>query len=115
MSYKITKANEAYTYEAPLHYDCRATRLHDPQDVNEGKIINGLSHFLPGGGIEKAANPNESIYVVLEGEMTITIDGTDHKLCKGDSIHFGPFTERSAKNTGMVSAQMMAIILPPQS
>lgn len=115
MSYKVTKANEAYTYEAPLHFDCRATRLHDPQDVNAGKIICGLSHFLPGGGIEKAANPNESIYYVLEGEMTITLDGKDVKLCKGDSIHFGPVTERSAKNTGITSAQMMAIIVPPQA
>lgn len=114
MSYKVTRAEDAYTYEAPLHYDVRTTRLHDPQDVNDGKLVHGLSHFLPGGGIEKAANPNESIYYVVEGEMTVTIDGQDIKLLAGDSIHFGPFTERSVVNTGTVSSQMMAIILPAQ-
>lgn len=115
MSYKVTKSNEPYVYEAPLHYTCLATRLHDPQDVNEGKLVNGITHFLPGGGIEKAGNPNESIYYVLEGEMTIYIDGKEIVLHEGDSIHFGPFTERSAKNTGSKSARMMAIILPAQS
>ena len=50
MSYKVTKKCEAYKYEAPGHFDVRTTRLHDPADVNEGKVVMGLSHFLPGGG-----------------------------------------------------------------
>lgn len=114
MSCKITKANESYTYTAPGHFDVRTTRLHDPHDVNDGKLISGLSHFLPAGGIEKGANPNESIYFVLEGEMTVTVDGKDTKLEKGDSIHFGPNTERSVKNTGITASQMLVVILPAQ-
>ena len=50
MSYKITRKNEAYRYEAAKHFDVRTTRLHDPQDVNDGVVTMGLSHFLPGGG-----------------------------------------------------------------
>jgi hypothetical protein len=30
--------------------------MHNPQDVNDGKIIMGLSHFLPGGGCQMNAN-----------------------------------------------------------
>lgn len=114
MSYKVTKANESYTFTAPAHFDARTTRLHDPHDVNEGRLICGLSHFLPAGGIEKGANPNESIYYIIEGEMTVTIDGNDIKLQKGDSIHFGPDTERSIKNSGISSCQMLMVILPAQ-
>jgi len=114
MSFKITKANESYTYTAPGHFDVRTTRLHDPKDVDGGKLICGLSHFLPAGGVDKGSNPNESIYYIIEGEMTVTIDGNDTKLEKGDSIHLGPNTERSIKNTGIASAQMLVVILPAQ-
>ena len=46
MSYKIVRRNEAATYEAAKHFDVRTTRLHNPEDVPEGSIVMGLSHFL---------------------------------------------------------------------
>ena len=45
MSYKVTRRSEAVAYEAPGHYDMRPTRLHNPGDVNDGRITVGLSHF----------------------------------------------------------------------
>ena len=44
--YKITKKDGYYTYTAPGHNECKCTRLHDPQDVDGGRLINGLTHFL---------------------------------------------------------------------
>jgi len=114
MSYKVTKANEAYVYTADHHYDVQTTRLHDPQDVNDGRLVCGLSHFLPGGGIEKSSNPTESVYYVIAGEMTVSIDGKEYVLCGGDSIHFGPNQEKAVKNTGITAAQMLVVVLPPQ-
>ena len=48
--YKITKTDEYYTYELPAHNECKLTRLHDPADVEGGKLILSRSHFLPAGG-----------------------------------------------------------------
>jgi uncharacterized cupin superfamily protein len=110
--YKVTKAAEAYKYEAPLHYDVRTTRLHDADDVN-GQITLGLSHFLPGGGAEMGKVPKELVYYIIEGEMTITTDDDVRTvLRKGDSIHFGPDQGRSCKNTGIVGAQMLVVACP---
>ncbi|MCC8123118.1 MAG: cupin domain-containing protein [Oscillospiraceae bacterium] len=115
MSYKVTKANEAYTYTAARHVDCRTTRLHDPKDVNDGMLTCGLTHFLPAGGVERGSNPMESIYYIIEGEMTVYIDGQEYLLKKGDSIHFGPDTEREVTNTGIESTQMLVVLyLPPK-
>lgn len=116
MSYKVTRADEAYKYEAPGHYDVRTTRLHDPADVNDGVIVHGLSHFLPGGGADVAAAKFEMIYYIVEGEMTVTLydDGdqaTDYVLRAGDSVHFGKGTKRGCKNTGIRTAQMMTILI----
>lgn len=120
MSYKVTKANESYKYEAPGHYDVLTTRLHDPQDVNEGTIVNGLSHFLPGGGAEASESKFEMIYYIISGEMTVTLyddngKATDYVLHAGDSAHFGKGTKRGCKNTGIVTAQMLTVMIKPQA
>ena len=73
MSYKVTRANEAVKYEAPGHFDVLTTRLHNPADVNGGTIVNGLSHFLPGGGANVAPANFEMIYYIISGEMTVTL------------------------------------------
>ena len=120
MSYKVTRANEAVKYEAPLHFDVRTTRLHNPEDVNEGTIVNGLSHFLPGGGAEMCPTNFEMIYYIVEGEMTVTlIDESEQEqsyvLHAGDSVHFGKGTKRSCLNTGITAAQMLVIMIKPQA
>ena len=51
--YKITKTDEYYTYELPAHNECKLTRLHDPADVEGGKLILSRSHFLPAGAGSK--------------------------------------------------------------
>ena len=116
MSYKIVRKNEATTYEAPGHFDVRTTRLHNPQDVNEGKMICGLSHFLPGGGLEYSSNTNESIYYIVSGEMDIECDdGTKTTLYAGDTFHCGPNTKKGAKNNGTEAAKMLVCLLPTES
>lgn len=114
MSYRITRRNEATTYEAPGHYDVRTTRLHNPDDVNEGRLIVGLSHFLPGGGCEFGANPLESVYYIVEGEMDIkTDDGGTTTLHQGDSYHCGPNTAKGIQNNGVTTCQMLVALVPP--
>ncbi len=116
MSYKVTKASEAVKYEAPGHFDVNTTRLHNPTDINEGTIVMGLSHFLPGGGANMAPANFEMIYYIAEGEMTVEMDdGKKYCLQKGDSVHFGKGTGRACLNTGIVSAQMITIMIKPQA
>lgn len=116
MSYKVTKANEAIKYEAPGHFDVLTTRLHNPADVNAGTIVNGLSHFLPGGGAKVAPANFEMIYYIVNGEMTVELfddedKGQKYVLRAGDSVHFGKGTKRGCLNTGIVTAQMLTIMI----
>ena len=116
MSYKIVRREEASFYEAPGHYDMRPTRLHNPQDVNGGRMIMGLSHFLPGGGCEFGSNPLESIYYILEGEMDVeTEDGCRTTLHQGDSFHCGPGTKKGIQNNGCTTCQMLVCLVPPEA
>ena len=118
MSYKITRRNEAVTYEAPGHFDVRTTRLHDVGDVNSGIVTMGLSHFLPGGGVNYGSNPKECIYFVIEGQMYLESEvGTENEvkttLYAGDSYHCGPHTKKSVINNGVTASQMLVVIVTP--
>lgn len=118
MSYKITRKDEAYKYEAAKHFDVRTTRLCDPQDVNDGVMTIGLSHFLPGGGCEYGSNALESVYYIIEGEMTLTVSNEEGLqqvtiLRKGDAFHCGPGTPKSVINTGSESCQMLVSLYKP--
>ena len=118
MSWKITRKNEAYTYEAAGHFDVRTTRLHDPQDVNSGGITMGLSHFLPGGGSSYGFNDKESVYYVIEGQMYLESEvGTPNEikttLYAGDSFHCGPGTNKSILNNGSECSKMLVCLVSP--
>ena len=115
--YKITKKDGYYTYTAAGHNDCKCTRLHDPQDIDGGRLINGLTHFLPaGGGTEFAANQMESIYYILHGQMLFKgEDGAETLLTDGDSVHIAPGSAKCVTNVGTDTAQMLVVLLPAQN
>jgi len=118
MSYKITRRNEPYTYEAAGHFDVRTTRVHDPADVNQGTMTIGLSHFLPGGGCNYGSNPKESVYYIIEGQMYLeseldTPDEVKTTLYAGDSFHCGPDTKKSILNNGPDSCKMLVCLVTP--
>jgi quercetin dioxygenase-like cupin family protein len=116
MSYKIVRANEATVYEAPGHFGVVPTRLHNPQDVNDGKLICGLSHFEVGGGCEFGANPLESIYYIIAGQMEVTDeDGVKTTMMAGDTFHCGPMTKKGILNNGTSVCDMLVCLLPPQA
>lgn len=109
-NYKYTRHGEGYTYEAPGHFDCTLTRLHDAADV-DGKLVAGLSRFAPGGGTNYVGVPLESIYYIIEGQMLYTDDtGKEILLTKGDSVHVAPNVTKSVLNTGKEDTLMLVIL-----
>ncbi len=114
MSYKVVRKEDAYKYEAPLHYDVLATRLHNPEDVNDGQMVCGLSHFLPGGGCEFGSNPAESIYYIISGQMTLKTEDEETVLMPGDTFHCGGNTKKSVTNTGTEACQMLVCMVWPK-
>jgi mannose-6-phosphate isomerase-like protein (cupin superfamily) len=61
-------------------------------------LIFGISHFLPGGGAGPDASPPEKIYFVLDGELTVIVDGKETVVKRGDSCYIGPNESREIIN-----------------
>ncbi len=110
---QITRIDEAKPYEAARHVDVSALRLQGVEASETENFWCGLSHYLPGGRAEKGAAPLERIYVVLEGEITVTTEAGDAVLGPLDSCHIAAGEERTVENRANSVAAMLVIMPNP--
>ena len=110
----LKRFTEARPYDAPNHRGVVGLRL---QGFEPGGPTNqwvGLSQFLPGGGAGPDSTPFEKIYVVLEGEMTVIIDGRESVLGRYDSCTIAPNEVREIVNrSNHVCTMLVVIPYPP--
>lgn len=109
----VTRVRDARPYSAPKHFDMVSLRLQGfDASAAEGFWV-GLSHFLPGGGAGHDAAPIEKVYVVIEGEVTITTDAGDTTLGRLDSARVAPGEARSISNRTNLPASMLVVMPYP--
>jgi quercetin dioxygenase-like cupin family protein len=110
----VKRFSDAKAYEAPNHRGYSSLRLFGAEAGGTNHVIVGLSHFLPGGGAGPDASPPEKVYVVLEGELTVIIDGKETVLKKHDSCVIEPNERREIINRGNdVCTILVAVATPP--
>ena len=104
-------------YNAPGHFNMVAMRIHGKEETGAEKFWIGVSTFLPGGGAAwDESSPQEKVYYILEGEMTVTDkDGKKYVLHKDESISFPPNEGRGLMNESNLPARMLVIINYPNA
>ena len=111
---QITRFTDAQRYDAPKHFDMCALRLQGFDASASRFAWVGLSHFLPQGGAEMDASPLEKIYVVLAGEVTVTLgDCSTHVLGTLDSCYLPGGEARTVRNDGNAVATMLVVMPHP--
>ena len=109
---EVTRLAEALPYEAPKHHGIVALRLHGGEQTNAERVMVGLSHFLPGGGADESSSEAERVYVVLEGQITVTTEDGPVVLGPLDSCLIPPGETRSVQNASNRPASMLVIAVP---
>jgi glyoxylate utilization-related uncharacterized protein len=104
---EVTRFDAAKTYDAKKHFAMSAMRLQGQGVSSLEDYWIGFSTFLPEGGAEKGAAPTGKVYVVLEGEITVTTADGDTVLGKYDSCYLPPNTERAIINATNHVVQML--------
>lgn len=104
--------SEAKTYDAPNHRGCAPLRLFGAEAGGTQNLIVGISHFLPGGGAGPDASAPEKVYFVLEGELTVIVDGKETVLKKHDSCFIGPNERREIVNRSNELCSILVAIAP---
>jgi mannose-6-phosphate isomerase-like protein (cupin superfamily) len=95
---KRVKKSEGTPYEAPKHFNVWSTRKLSDQDTK--RLIVGVSHFLPNGGVEMSGSPTEKMYYVISGTMVVKTKTEEFTLNQGDIVYFGPDEEREIRVPG---------------
>lgn len=111
---EVTRIADAPPYEAPGHFDMRGLRLQGWDVSPSESFWVGLSNFLPGGGAAMEATPLEKVYVVIEGEVTVTTDDGSTTLARFDSCHLGAAEARAIENRTNLPALMLVAMPYPQ-
>lgn len=110
----VKRFADARPYEAANHRGCFSVRLQGFEEGGPQVAWVGLSHFLPGGGAGPDSSPVEKIYVILEGEMTVIVDGKETVLRRLDSCTIPAGESREIVNrTNDVCTMLVAIPYPP--
>lgn len=118
MKVTVTRFNECKPYYPPKHdAQVHAMHLQHKSMGCDAPYWVGCSYYLPGSKAEMATSPLDKIYVVLEGELTVEMEGRESiKLNKGDSIWIGPDETREVRNeTNAVTTMLVIMPYPPES
>jgi mannose-6-phosphate isomerase-like protein (cupin superfamily) len=110
---KKISVNDVQSYAAPGHFGMTAFRLQGKAESGINTFWIGKSFFLPGGGADWAYeenSPNEKVYYVLSGEMTVRSKTEVFVLKAGDSLYIEPNEGREMKNEGREVCEVLVII-----
>ena len=110
----VTRVAEAPGYTAPKHRHVHTVRLQGHEAGPTERFWVGLSAYRPGAIAEKASAREETVYVVLDGELIVTSEGTETVLNRLDSVHFAKGEIRSIENRSGSAALLLVTIAHPQ-
>ncbi len=109
----VKRFADAEKYEAPNHRGVVGLRLQGFEAGGPQNQWVGYSQFLPSGGAGPDATPFEKVYIVLEGEMTVIIDGVEAVLKAMDSCTIPPGEVREIINRSNHICKMLVVIPCP--
>ena len=106
----LTRASEAPAYTVPRHHDVHTVRLHGHEAGRTERFWVGVSLYQPVGIAEQAPTLEETVYVVLDGELVISSGGTETVLGRLDSVHFAKGEVRSIQNRSDREALLLVAV-----
>jgi quercetin dioxygenase-like cupin family protein len=107
MSLDLHRLADATPFDPPGHRGVGPVRLVGPESGSAMTVA--LSHYLPGGEAEKSAVEQDSVYLLLEGELVVVTDDGETVLGRLDAVHLGAGTVRAVQNRTTLPASMLVI------
>lgn len=113
---RVTRHAGAPAYVAPAHHGVATLRLQGHEAGPTERFWVGLSYYLPGGGADENPTGEETVYVVLDGELVVQADGREEAIGTHDSVHLPKGTRRRVDNRSARPATLLVIIgTPPRA
>ena len=113
----VVRLEQAVPYHPPKHSPtCHAMYLQHASLGSKAPYWVGCSYYLPGARAEWDASPLPKVYVVLDGELTVAVDGDEQRLGPLDSVFLAPSENREVRNdTNRVATMLVVMPYPPEA
>ncbi|GAB1818632.1 cupin domain-containing protein [Herbidospora sp. RD11066] len=104
----VRRAGSGRAIDPPLHFDVSPVQvLGLDDDACPWAVVRSTYHV--GGTAAWAKVAVDTVYVVLSGDLNLTLQNAEHHLSAGDTVHVAAGTFRSLTNTGQEAAQVLVI------
>lgn len=100
---------DAVPYEAPFHANVDTRRMQGLEAGPSDAFWVGISQYPPGSSAGPSEVKAETVYVVLEGELTLDCEGR-HVLGRYDSVRFQAGEHRTLVNESDADATLLVVI-----
>jgi glyoxylate utilization-related uncharacterized protein len=101
---------DAPTYQAPGHDKMKMVRLQGREAGPSDTVWLGLSTLESGGGTTLDTSSVEKIYVVLDGEVTVSNGADEVVLAQWDSCRIAPGEARKLHNATKLQAAILLVM-----
>lgn len=116
VSARIVRSDQAPAYFPPKHTNVAAKRLQGVEAGPTEVFWVGESLYPVGASADRSATLEETVYVVLEGQLELSLeDGGTEVLNQGDSVHMPRGSTRSVVNNSSAEARLLVIIAHPRT
>lgn len=105
----LTRNADVVPYQAPNHSNVDTRRMQGLEAGPSEAFWVGISQYPPGGSAGPSEVKAETVYVVLDGELTLECSGR-HVLGKHDSVRFEAGEHRSLVNESDANATLLVVI-----
>jgi transcriptional regulator with XRE-family HTH domain len=107
--FTLTRADNGATEYVSGQQTYRLLSARGPQLVLEPMLV----HIAPGGRREEAyGHPGEEFAFVLEGELLYEVDGVEHRLHPGDSVHLRSKVPHAMYNDTTQVTTVVSVVTP---
>ena len=99
---------ECAVAQAPAGFKRVELQRHDLVTPDHEAVL-ARGEFAPGAAVPRHSHPGDEVAYILEGEITLEIDGKPPLKLKGGDSFFVPAGQvHQAKNTGTVAAAILS-------
>jgi glyoxylate utilization-related uncharacterized protein len=106
----VVRFADAPAYAAAGHDGMQMARLQGREAGPSDTVWLGVSMIEPGGGTTLDASTVEKIYVVLDGEVTVSNGVDQYRLRKWDSCRVAPHEGRRLQNESQQPASILLVM-----
>jgi quercetin dioxygenase-like cupin family protein len=107
MTYLLRRIGDATEFQSDFHVGVHPTRIAGTESIEPISVV--LSHYEPGGHADRSSLALDTTYVVLTGQLTISLDDETVELGHLDSLFLPAGSMRAVDNFSDGPASLLVI------